>query len=487
MGNAPPVPMGASAVKSAQGAALYALRETWAPEDWPAQRGATVASQLATAWLNPATPGYPIPFYNAANWNQIRALWPAENWPSQVLIGGGVGALTAAPFIPSAAIYTTNQPLRTILRASWWTPESWPAQSGATVAGRLATVVNPPVIFPAPPYSQRMAILLSWPQEQWYAQSEGAVAAGLAQIQQPPLYLPSTRVPQLALINSQWPRDDWRAQSAPAGAGAWFVPLVTALPVPPRHFEVLQWPQESWPVQRGATIASLFALAPQAQPFTAVAQLMALVQSWPQEQWATQRAAIIASLFAAEPASNPFTNVSLQMILRGIWQAEQWAPQSAPLVAGMIAPIVPPPIPRVLVSTAVYAIVNAGLEVFIQYATDPVIPAGFVISQVPAEFTTVPEWTVVTLTVSTGPAAPPGHTAVPPLIGLFAKDATTALQTSLLSVDRYLWKIDPSAEGTVIAQSIASPLVVPVGTIVQLTLSAGLANPAPTTNVPLVH
>ncbi len=478
VGNQPPTPVG-------PGAAYTALRSTWPEESWPAQRSATIASQLATAWLNPASPTYPLPFYNAANGVLIRSAWPPELWPSQVLIGGGVGALTATVFTPPQAIAGSAASLRQIF-STWWGPESWPAQRGATIAAQFATVVNPPVFFPTPSAAVRMAILQSWPQEQWYAQSEGGIASGIAQIQVPPLYLPSSRVAQQALINATWPRDDWPAQWAGATAGAWFRLPVVAKPSPPAHFEAWLWPQEDWPAQRGARIAALFATAPQALPYINVSQRMALVAMWPPEQWAAQTGAIIAAQFAVPPPLLPFVNVPLQMILRSLWPSEQWTHQTQAPTAGIIAtPFVP--FVGVLVSTAVFQIVNAGLEVFIQYATSATVPPGYVISQSPAALTNLPTWTVVTITVSGGPAAPPGFASTPSVFGLFAKDATDALQTAMLSVNRYLWQVNSAPEGTVIAQSVAPFLIVPAGTLVQLTLSAGPVRVPPTTTVPLVH
>lgn len=478
VGNQPPTPVG-------PGAAAIALRSTWPPESWPAQSGDTVASTLATAWLNPATVPYPLPFYNTAQASAIRSAWTPETWPSQVLIGGGVGALTATVFTPPQSIAGSSAALRTIF-GTWWGPESWAAQRGATIAAQFATVVNPPTFYPAPPVGIRLAILQSWPTEYWYAQSECAVAAGLANLQVPPLYLPSSRIPKFAALGSTWLPEDWRAQWAGATAGAWFQLPVVPKPVSPRHFEAMLWPQEDWAAQRGARIASLFAVAPQAQPYINVSRLMGLLGTWSPEQWAAQTGADVASQFAGQPPPPPYINVPLQVILRGDWPAEQWSSQTqAPTGALVAIPIIP--FVGVLVSTAVFDIVNAGLEVFIQYATDPVIPAGYVISQTPAEFSTVPAWTVITITVSTGPAAPPGFTTVPNVIGDFAKDATDALQASFLSLDRYLWQVSSAPEGTVLAQSIANPLVVPVSTIIQLTLSAGPVRVPPTANVPLVH
>src|SRR5277367_1415508 len=67
----------------------------------------------------------------------IRSLWPQESWPSQVLIGGGVGALTASVFTPPVAIAATNPAILAAIRMAWG-PELWGAQRAAQIASLFA-------------------------------------------------------------------------------------------------------------------------------------------------------------------------------------------------------------------------------------------------------------------------------------------------------------------------------------------------------------
>jgi PASTA domain len=472
-GNAPPNPIG-------NGAQYAALVASWPQDNWPAQRAPIIASQFAKAWANPPQPQ---PFYGTRPLDaQIRGTWPELDWPVQRLTGGGVGALTANVVQPPPPLLTNPSLLASIVQS--WPQDNWPAQRGAQIASLLAQAVSPPSLFPSPPRALQASLYAQWLPDDWRAQSECGIASGLAQIQLPPLYLPYSTVAQQMRLRSTWPEDAWPVQILPSSSG-WYPLPVTAKPAPVRQLAGTWWAPDDWPAQHAARIASLFAVAPQAQPFINRVLLAAIRASWPNDDWLAQRAATIASLLVVpQLLAVPYSAASLFPIT-------QWLPDTWPAQRGQtspwLAPAAPPPKQYVSEWAAIYILVNAGFIPFVTYATDPVVPAEYVISQLPSatNVTGVPQ--VVTIVVSTGPAAPEGLTSVPPVIGLFAKDATDALQAAFLSVDRYLWQPSSSPEGTVINQSIPASQVVDPGTIVQLTLSSGTAKVAPTLTVPLVH
>lgn len=476
-GNAPPTPIG-------PGAVLAALRSTWPVEQWPVQSSATVASQLANTL--PAPP-FPVPFPNAALQETIRAAWPAESWPSQVLEGGGVGALTANPFVPPVPIFSSNAANRVILQAAWSPPESWPAQHGTNIAGILATPVNPPVIFPAAPMAVRLSILHSWPQEMWRAQSEPGIAAGLAQLQIPPIYIPSSRVPVFTGILRAWPQEDWAAQAGARGAGGWFVPTAIYTPSPVRHLEYLIWPQPDWPAQRGANIASLFATGVAPLPWINRALQNQLLASWPQEMWAAQRAAALVPGFATPPPTYPYNNLPLFYSVRSAWPQEWWDYQTQAPAGGITAGPFVPPIGPLILSEAIYIIVNANLLVavpFIYEASDT-IPPGYVIATIPPAGTQLPIWTPVTIVVSGGPAYAFGDVQVGDYGGFTAQVARDQIYAANLSLNSYRWQVSNDLAGNVIDQFPPPNVFVVPGTLVQLTLSLGPPQPPlPTPPVP---
>ncbi len=235
----------------------------------------------------------------------IRSLWAAESWPSQVLIGGGIGALTATVFVPPVAIAATNPSILAAIRQAW-PPEQWAAQRAAQIASLLAIATNPPVVYPSPPAALTLVRTL-WPQESWYAQSESGIASGIAQTQLPPIYVPRPFPRWMALLRSAWLSEEWPAQTAVRGAG--WIPQqqpVAPLPTAIRHPEILLWIPDTWGAQPG-----------------------------------TRNAAIAAGT----PAALPYVNRWLSSSLRSAWLPEDWVAQSYPDFAGGQAPL-PPPIPR---------------------------------------------------------------------------------------------------------------------------------------------
>ena len=137
------------------------------------------------------------------------------------------------------------------------------------------------------------------------------------------------------------------------------------------------------------------------------------------------------------------------------------------------------------VASATQAVIQAQLVPVVQYTNSATVAAGFVVSQTPAAGTVVPVNSPVTLVVSKGLANTLTNVTVPNLVGLTWKAATDALQAAFLTLDKYKFAVSSSAQGSVTAQSVLAGSSVPVGTLVQLTLSAGPAKVPATVSVPV--
>jgi hypothetical protein len=279
------------------------------------------ATAAANIPPNPVGPGSPL----------IRSIWPQESWPSQVLIGGGVGALTAAVFVPPTAIAATNPAILAIIRMAW-PPEQWSAQRAGQIASLFATATNPPVVYPS-----RSATLGTvpglWPQESWYAQSESGIASGLAQTQLPPVYQPWSTVPRMALLRMLWPAEDWPSQAGPRYA-AWIPPPVTAIPTVIRHPEILFWTADTWGAQAGTRAAAIFANRPAPLPYVNRSLLAALRSAWLPEDWPAQTFPDIASGQAPLPPPMPHPPSQFPISL---WPVEFWGPQGGTRDAAILA------------------------------------------------------------------------------------------------------------------------------------------------------
>lgn len=261
----------------------------------------------------------------------IRSIWPQESWPSQVLIGGGVGGWTAAVFVPPVAIAATNPSILATIRQTW-PPEQWNAQRAAQIASLFATVVNPPVVYPSPP-AALVALRGSWPPEQWYAQSESGIASGIAQIQQPPLYLPWSTVPRMALLRSMWLPEAWPSQAG-ARFAAWIPPPVTAIPTVIRHPEILLWTADTWGAQTGTRKAAISAGTPSPLPYVNQWLLAALRSTWLPENWPAQTFPDIAGGQAPLPPAIPRPPSQFPVSL---WPVEFWGPQGGTRDASILA------------------------------------------------------------------------------------------------------------------------------------------------------
>jgi hypothetical protein len=248
-----------------------------------------------------------------------------------VLIGGGVGALTAAVFTPPTAIAATNPALLAAIRQAW-PPELWATQRAAQIASLLAAVINPPVAYPSPPASLG-SLRGSWPQESWYAQSESGIASGLAQTQLPAVYSPNWYGDTLLLLVSTWPREDWRAQTG-ARYAAWIPPPATAIPTAIRHPEILLWTPDTWGAQSGTRAAPILAQAPASQPYVNRWLSAALRSTWLPEDWPAQTFPDIAG--GQSPLAPPLPLPPSQFTI-SLWPVEFWGPQGGTRDAAILA------------------------------------------------------------------------------------------------------------------------------------------------------
>lgn len=263
----------------------------------------------------------------------IRSIWPEESWPSQVLVGGGVGALTAAVFVPPVAIAAANpNVLAAILRA--WPPEQWAAQRAAQIASLFASASSGPIAYPSPPSSLALSRVL-WPQESWYAQSESGIASGLAQTQLPPIYVPRPFARGLALLRSIWPAEDWPPQTAMHGA-AWISQQqpVTPMPAVIRHPEILIWTPDTWGAQSGTRGASIIAGIAAPLPYVNRWLYAALRSSWLPEDWPAQTFPDIAG--GESPLLPPMPRPPSQFPI-SLWPVELWGSQGGTLGAAILA------------------------------------------------------------------------------------------------------------------------------------------------------
>ena len=149
--------------------------------------------------------------------------------------------------------------------------------------------------------------------------------------------------------------------------------------------------------------------------------------------------------------------------------------------------------PYVLLQDAIRIAVNADLIVTqpIQWAYDPLVPYGYVISQSPAAGVVTPPFTPVYFVASLGPAPVVSQATVPNVAGLWIQDAQNALTNSGCEWGRPVWVYSTVVPGNMVqSQSVTAGTVVPIGTIVILTVSQGppvTPLPGATVVVPLMH
>lgn len=316
---------------------LVATVSTWPVESWSAQRGATVASQLATAKSSVA----PIPHINKAQ-RLSQTSWVPEQWGTQVPIGGGVGgtlaAVTSATQVP-AVLVAANAAVRTL-----WPEPQWDAQAEMTVASIFAGVANPPSLVSHAPAQVQAGVIATWLPEEWRGQSESAIAGGLSQIIPPPVLIPSQAQFAASVAGGAlWPRETWSVQTS-VHSLAWLPAPITAIPKPVPHTEAGSWPQEQWNAQTGAVVASRLATVQQQIPPLNAGLLANLQSSWPREQWSAQTATNIAGLLApVKPptfVNNPPLQPTVFATLLASWPKEDWSAQAGARVASQFSQLI---------------------------------------------------------------------------------------------------------------------------------------------------
>lgn len=188
---------------------------------------------------------------------------------------------------------------------------------------------------------------------------------------------------------------------------------------------------------------------------------------------------------------NPIGTVSAQSPIGGVL-----APINSTVNLIMsLGPQPSPPFPGVTLPDAIFIAINAGLVVGqpIVWQYDPVIPYNYVISQNPPAGSNIPQQSVVTFVVSLGPApTAPGAITVNDYTGLMILDAQQqAINDGLSRSNNVVWQYSTTVNNQyVISQSIAPGTVVPFGTAIVFTVSAGFPSttlPGATIVTPTMH
>lgn len=160
-----------------------------------------------------------------------------------------------------------------------------------------------------------------------------------------------------------------------------------------------------------------------------------------------------------------------------------------------LGPTPPPPFPGITLPDAIFIAINAGLVVGqpIVWQYDPVIPYNYVISQTPPAGSVIPQQSVVKFVVSLGPApTAPGSITVNDYTGMMILDAQQqALNDGLSRSNSVVWQYSTVVQNQyVISQSIVPGTVVPFGTAIVFTVSAGYPSttlPGATVITPTMH
>lgn len=316
---------------SIRSANLAIIRSSWAQEGWGAQTGAHVASQLAT------------PSVTATVFCRTYFTYAVQGWPTQRLIGGGVGATIAASTV-TQQIPAVNSAANATVRGLWPEPQ-WDAQAEPTVASIFAMVANPPSIDPYPVAALQAGVRGIWPVEDWRGQSESAIASGIANAVPPPNLVPAQAAFAALLAGGAiWPRETWASQNAPHSL-AWLPAPITAIPAPVSHTERLSWPQEAWNAQTGAVVAARLATITQQIPPRLDTQAAIIRSSWGQESWSAQESADIAGMLSqVKPptfVNNPPLSAAIFYQLVQSWPQPDWYTQSEDNVGSQVAQAIP--------------------------------------------------------------------------------------------------------------------------------------------------
>ncbi len=293
------------------------------------------------------TPAPPNPIGalgQGAKFNALLSAWPPESWPAQS--GDTVASQLAAAWSNAPPNPIGSGAQFDAIR-SMWPQESWPAQSGDIVAGGLAPLAPAARSAVGPiPLAVAVAINAAWPPEQWGTQIAGDTASLLAVVTTPVIFPSPLRILRAA-VASTWLPESWYAQSESGIASG-----IAQIQLPPIYqpwsttsrMALLRslWLPEVWPSQVGARYAAWIPLPVTAVP-TAIRHPEILL--WTADTWGAQSGTRAVSILATAPASQPYANRWLAAALRSAWAPEDWPVQTFPDIAAGTSPL-PPPLPR---------------------------------------------------------------------------------------------------------------------------------------------
>ena len=143
----------------------------------------------------------------------------------------------------------------------------------------------------------------------------------------------------------------------------------------------------------------------------------------------------------------------------------------------------------IFINLVEYAIVNLGLILTqpINWITSSLVPYGGVISMTPTPTSGLSAWTLISITVSSGPPNVASTVTVPNLVGLQAYQANTQAALAGLTVSTATYATSSTiAAGLVISQSLTAGSTQAQGATITLTVSLGAATVPATTTVPNV-
>ncbi len=143
----------------------------------------------------------------------------------------------------------------------------------------------------------------------------------------------------------------------------------------------------------------------------------------------------------------------------------------------------------IFINLVEYAIVNLGLILTqpVNWITSSLVPYGGVISMTPTPTSGLSAWTLISITISSGPPSVASTVTVPNLVGLQAYQANTQAASAGLTVSTATYATSSTiAAGLVISQSLTAGSTQAQGATITLTVSLGAAIVAATTTVPNV-
>lgn len=271
----------------------------------------------------------------------IRSLWGQESWPAQS--GATVAAQLAPVQAPSAPPpYKLSSYINTLVRSHH--KDYSLAFQRSVVSGVTVLNIQAPQSVPVT-ISNIATVRQAWPEPQWDAQAEMTVASIFATPANAPSLAPSPPAGVQAGVRSTWPPEEWRSQSESAVAAGLAPAVPPPLLVPSQaQFAALLaggalWPRETW-VSQTATHSLAWLPAPiTALPAPTPHPELLL---WPREQWSAQTGPIVASQLATLAQQLPPPPVAMLANILSSWPQEAWKAQGETNVAGLLAPVKPP-------------------------------------------------------------------------------------------------------------------------------------------------